>query len=445
MMAQIVESLLRLPGKIAGSIRLLRRDPETLGRNLLQFTDPAQFEARLVDVMHAVPMHVRVDAAAAAPPRLNVLDSAWDRSSMTGGPNTTINLAVRVARQGIPVRLVSTVKPVSLETDWLRRHAAALAGEAGTGAITVASAAEADRPLSLGAGDAFLATHWTTALQLQDVLPRLPIRQFFYMLQEFEPAFYPWSSNYARAMETYGMDFFPIVNEAVLAEFLFSQPLGRLSDPIIRNRAVVFEPAVDASLFHPPTAPPAPRPRRLLFYARPNNTRNLFGLGLMALREIAGAPEFAGWEFLSIGSRGSLPDLALGHGHTLRPAPWVDYAGYAEMLRQADMLLCPMLSPHTSYPVLEMAACGGLSVTNSFSVKTAERLAALSPNIIGVEPTVTRFAEGLLRGARSINAGMPRLGALALAGDWSAALDPAAGHVAATLRDLHRGAGLAGA
>lgn len=428
-----------LPNKLLGNIKLLRRDPELLGRNLLQFTNPALFEQRLVDVLHAAPMHVRFEAHQDGPPRLNVLDTAWTKLGMTGGPNTVLNLAGRIAREGIAVRLVSTVHPPAIEPIWLRRHIGLLTGDDHLPEVPILSAAEANKPLLLGPKDVFLATHWTTAQQLKAVLPQLPVQEFFYMLQEFEPGFYPWSSNYARAIETYDMDFWPIVNEAMLADYLFSQPLGRLSDPVIRNRAVVFEPAVDETLFHVGPDAASERPKRLLFYARPTNTRNMFGLGLMALREIAADPAFKDWEFLSIGSRGSIPDvLRLGHGHVLRRAGWMDYAGYGDLLRQADLLLCPMLSPHTSYPVLEMAACGGVSVTNVFVTKTRGKLESLSRNIIAIEPTVAGFADGLLRGAQEINANRPRLGALNMARNWNTALDPVARRVAEIARTICR-------
>lgn len=435
-MLQRLDQVRGLPRKLAANLALLRRDPEQLARNLLQFTNPALFEERLVDVMHTSPMHVRFSAQEGGLPRLNVLDSAWTQAGMTGGPNTVINLAFRIAREGVAVRLVSTVRPPDLDPAWFRRHAASLVGGPKLPDVPVVSAAEADRPLAVGPGDVFLATHWTTAQQLKAVLPHMPVRQFFYMLQEFEPGFYAWSSNYARAAETFGMDFWPIINEAMLADFLLAQPLGRLQDPVMRERAVVFEPAVDGTLFHPGAAEGEALPKRLLFYARPTNTRNLFGLGLMALRQVAADPAFAGWEFLSIGSRGSVPDLPLGGGHVLRRAPWMDYAGYGDLLRRAGLLLCPMLSPHTSYPVLEMAACGGLAVTNTFATKTAAGLATLSDRIIAGEATVEELAAGLLEGARQVNAGAPRRGALSMARDWGAALDPAARRVAGIMAEL---------
>ncbi len=402
----------------------------------MQVTNPALFEQRLLDVLNTAPMHIHYVAEATGPPTLNVLDAAWTVLGMTGGPNTVINLACRIAQQGVSVRLVSTLGAPTIDHQWFRNHAKSLLGDGNLPDIPIVSAAQADQPLQIGPHDVFLATHWTTAQQLRAVLPRLPIRQFFYMLQEFEPGFYAWSSNFALAVETYGLDFWPIVNEAILADYLLALPLGRLNDPVMRERALVFEPAVDSGLFYP--APPdAPsHPRRLLFYARPTNKRNMFGLGLTALRQAVADPVYAGWDFVSIGSRGSVSDLPLGHGHVMRPAAWTDYAGYGDLLRHADVLLCPMLSPHTSYPVLEMAACGGLSVTNTFATKTAEALNALSPDIIAVEPTIAGFAEGMLEAARRVNAGAHRPATLNLPRNWGASLDPVASRVAAIIREL---------
>ncbi len=437
--ALMTNNLKRFPcliKKVSRNVSLLRSDPERLAKNVMQFTNPALFEQRLTDVLHATPMHVQYSPAPAGTPRLNVLDTAWSVMGMTGGPNTVINLAFRIARRGVPVRLVSTVEAATIEPKWLHRHAESLLGRGEAPNIQVASAAQAGPPLQLGPRDIFLATHWTTAQQLKAVLPKMPLRQFFYMLQEFEPGFYPWSSNFALAIETYGMDYWPIINQATLADYLLTQPLGRLNDPVMRDRATIFEPAVDAALFHPGAGTAPPRPQRLLFYARPTNTRNLFGMGLMALRRAAADPAFAGWEFLSIGSRGSVPDLPLGHGHVLRRAPWMDYAGYGDVLRGADVLLCPMLSPHTSYPVLEMAACGGLSVTTTFATKTREALAARSENIVAVEPTTEAMAHGLIESASRINSGHRGSAASILPRDWDTALDPVADRVALICRQL---------
>ncbi len=95
----------RLPAKVAAHLRLLRDDPERFGRNLLQYTDAAKFEASLVDILDQPPLHVRV--APGLPPALNVLQPILGPDSMTGGPNTIVLLAALTAETGIPVRIVT--------------------------------------------------------------------------------------------------------------------------------------------------------------------------------------------------------------------------------------------------------------------------------------------------------------------------------------------------
>ena len=435
-MLRLIRHFGGLPRKVADHFSLLIRDPERFGRNLLQFTDAALFEKRLVDVLDAVPMHVTVDPSASGPPHLNVLNSALTRIGMTGGPNTIVNLALRIARQGIPVRLVTTVATSTMDPAWFRSHAAQLIGGPNLPDVPIVSAADPTLPLIIGPRDIFMASHWTTAQQLKAVLPRMAFPQFFYMLQEFEPAFYAWSSNYALAMETYGLDFWPIINEALLADYLYDLGPGRFADAGMRDRSTVFEPAIDERMFHPPITPMPDRPKRLLFYARPTNTRNMFGLALMALRRASADSALAGWQFLAIGGRGSVPPLPLQGGHILQPAAWMDYEGYAASLREADVLLCPMLSPHTSYPVLEMAASGGLSVTNTFATKTQAALEELSDNIVATEPTVEAMAAGVIAAVERVNAGRSRIASLRMARDWAATLDPAAERLATLFRRL---------
>jgi glycosyltransferase involved in cell wall biosynthesis len=133
-----------------------------------------------------------------------------------------------------------------------------------------------------------------------------------------------------------------------------------------------------------------------LFYARPTHgLRNLFEMGVAALEKAVSDGTFdpQRWEFVGMGE--SFRPVPLGRGATLVPAPWLDLAGYAKQMRDSDILLSPMLSPHPSYPPLEMAACGGVAVTTVFANKTPEALAALSANLIGVAPTVEGLAGGL--------------------------------------------------
>jgi len=54
-----------------------------------------------------------------------------------------------------------------------------------------------------------------------------------------------------------------------------------------------------------------------------------------------------------------------------------------------------MLTPHPSLVPLEMAAAGMPVVTNTFENKTREALAAISANLVAVEPTIEAIKEGI--------------------------------------------------
>jgi len=434
----MLNRLRRLPAKVATHLRLLRHDPEQFGRNLLQFTDPAGFEARLIDILDQPPLHVQVAPSLA--PALNVLQPILSPDAMTGGPNTIVLLAALAAEAGVPVRIVTSRIGHRTDPAWFASHIASLLGRPPSRGLQVTTGSDPAAPATVGEDDLWLATHWTTAQGIGPVLPRMRRPWFLYLVQDFEPGFYAWSSNYALALETYAMPHRAMINEAFLAEHLRAQAPGLYADPgFLDRRCTVFEPAVDRRLFYPPAAEPRPgpsaKPRRLLFYARPTNARNMMGLGLQALRTAIEQNAFPGaWEFISVGGRGSLPVIALGGGHTLRPAPWASYAGYADSLRQADILLCPMLSPHTSYPVLEMAACGGMVVTNTYGPKTASALSALAPEIIGGPPTVHGFVDGLR--AAVAQCGGTRRDRLTLASNWDDVLRPIATWAAAAVQGL---------
>lgn len=427
----MLERLPLLSARIASQIRLLREDPERFGKNLLQYTAPAEFEARLLDVLRQPDLQVVVTPG--IPASLNVLQPVLRPEAMTGGPNTIVLLAALIAECGVPVRIVTSQPKYSTDLGWFARHVATLLGRPGPGNLTVHEGADAASPLTIGGNDLWLATHWTTAQALRPQLPKMHRRWFVYLVQDYEPGFYAWSSNYALALETYGMPHRAIINERFLAEYLRLRAPGCYQQSeFVDSHCVVFEPAVDRRIFRPLEQTRTDRPRRLLVYARPTNPRNMLGLAIEALRIAVRQGVFSeGWEFLSIGSRGSMPKIDLGKGQFMRPANWQDYAGYAASLQNAEVLLCPMLSPHTSYPVLEMAACGGVVVTNTYGPKTSTALAALSPEIIGVEPTIQGFVDGLSEAARREEE--QRKDRLCLPGNWDQVLRPVSEWVAAAV------------
>jgi glycosyltransferase involved in cell wall biosynthesis len=374
------------------------------------------------------PLRLRVSDALATTPRLNVLLPGLAMKHMSGGPNTAIALACALAANGVGIRFVSTDAAIDADSAPFWEHVRTLARTDRLPAhMALVDAHDRTRATPIGANDLFMATAWWTAQQAKYATRLTRQHTFLYLIQDYEPLLHAASTQYALASETYELPHLPIINTSLLHEFLTSHRIGRFRDEAFARSALVFEPALDRTIFHPRMAPRPDTRRRLLFYARPTNgLRNLFELGVAALQKAVadGVFEREDWQFLGMGE--PFAPVALGSDAVLRPAEWVSLEGYARQMRESDVLLSLMLSPHPSYPPLEMAASGGVAVTSTFENKTAERLASLSPNIIGVPPTIESIAAGLADAVRRLARRDERLrdAHIALPGDWSESFSP---------------------
>ena len=364
-----------------------------------------QANVTAVDRAHAngdIPFNLVIDPRLAAHPTINFLLPVVRMSSMSGGPNTALNLAYHLAALGFPLRIFSTDYTGDEDHGPIWAHIRAISGidKRLPHVEIVNSAADRSKPYPIGANDVFFATAWWTAQIAKHASALLGQRPFIYLVQDFEPLFYASSTPYAMALETYGLDHIPVINTSLLRDYLAAKAVGRYADPAFVDSALVFEPAIDRASFFPEEH--GRDRRRLLFYARPSHPRNLFPIGIAALRHAIdrGILSPLHWDFIGMGE--PFEPIDLGHGATLTCAPWLGFDDYASEMRQADLLLSLMMSPHPSYPPLEMGACSGLVVTNAFENKTAERMAAFSDRIIAVEPTIEAVAEGLKQGARLV-------------------------------------------
>jgi hypothetical protein len=287
-------------------------------------------------------------------------------------------------------------------------HIAGLSGAHSLRDIEIGDASNPEAPAAIGSNDIFFATAWWTARIIATALPQMRRKRFFYLIQDFEPGFQAWSTDYSLALETYDMDIIPVINSSVLRDHLVENRIGRFADPSFSAGAISFEPAIDRQYFRPEPRPSGHR-RRLLFYARPTAAkRNLFEIGLSALIKAVSRGAFTPdqWTLHFIGE--NLPDTPIGNGVVIRSFPWLDFPSYARLMRQSDILLSLMLSPHPSYAPLEMAACGGVVVTNSFGCKTQDILAGYSANILAPPPYAGSISEALERAAEMVaNADVP--------------------------------------
>ncbi len=326
-----------------------------------------------------------------APERVNLLIPTIDLEHFFGGYIGKFNLAAKLAERGMRVRVV-TVDPVGpLPPDW-RRTVESYSGLAGLfDGVEVAFGRESPQ-IEVSRADRFVATTWWTAHLAHHAQQGTARDRFLYLIQEYEPFTFAMGSLAALADESYAFPHHALFSTELLRDWFRRRGLGVYATGTDAGDAasVAFQNAI-TDVRPPPAAELAARTtRRLLFYARPEDhaARNMFELGALALsRALDSGVLRGGWELHGVGTTGPERAIQLG-GAVLELLPRRDQSGYADLLRDHDVGLALMYTPHPSLAPIEMAAAGMLTVTNTFETKTAGALTAISPNLIPSEPTV---------------------------------------------------------
>lgn len=222
----------------------------------------------------------------------------------------------------------------------------------------------------VGERDYFLATAWWTAFCAQKISDwqsgRYPDQQkaLLYLIQDFEPGFYPWSSEYLLAESTYKYPGRQIAlfNTKLLRDF-FHEKGYRFQHEFF------FEPKLNAQILkYRDELCLANKKKQIVVYGRPSAPRNAFSLIHESLKLWAGAQPDAGqWRLISVGEKHR--ELDLGNGARLLSRGKLSLAEYARLLAESSVGLSFMVSPHPSYPPLEMAEFGLHVITNSFQAK----------------------------------------------------------------------------
>lgn len=326
-------------------------------------------------------------------PALTVLVPTLNPTEIFAGIVTALDIGLGIAARGGQVRFVATDLPVASpgasRSFLLQRLPRAEARAAAQRISLHCGMAEAGIPAHRD--DVFLATAWWTAHLAAELTGRHGYAdpRFLYLIQDYEPNFYAWGQEFADAMASYDLAFDPIFNTTLLRDHFADQGFA-FASPV----APAFHPAIDISRYAGPPRPErtAGAPRRLALYGRPEVSRNMFPTAIEALARFVTAEGLGpkDIELVSIGLRHGPVTLPGGLTLTsLGKLPWADYPDY---LRQVDLGLSLMYSPHPSHPPIEMAASGVRVVTNSFGPKDLSRL---SPAITSTEATAPALAAGL--------------------------------------------------
>jgi glycosyltransferase involved in cell wall biosynthesis len=333
-----------------------------------------------------------------APPRINLLIPSIDLEHVFAGYIAKYNLARRLAERGNRVRIV-TVDPAPPPPRGWQRTLESYSGLERLSELVEFAYGRAAGGVEVSPSDTFIATTWWTAHIAGAALAQLGGERFLYLIQEYEPFTFPMGTFAALATESYALPHTALFSTELLRGYYRAHGLGVYGGPAgLGDRGSrAFQNAI-TPIASPAASELAARDsRRLLFYARPepHAARNLFELGVLALSSVAREGRLAGWELHGIGTVGADRWLPLGGGATLKLLPRTGEGEYARVLREHDVGLSLMYTPHPSLVPIEMASAGLLTVTNTFENKTADALAEISPNLIAAEPTVESVAEAL--------------------------------------------------
>ena len=240
----------------------------------------------------------------------------------------------------------------------------------------------ANSTIPVGEGDIFVATGWWTAYTIREAI--LWQKKMFgcehpllYMVQDYEPGFYPWSSRYLMAESTYHFEFptFAVINSGLLRDFLENHNC-RFA------KSWCFEPVLNPVLKkYLPLEGEIEKKKQILVYGRPGTDRNAFSLLVYALKRWAeDCPDASQWTILSAGEE--CGDIVLGNGAVMRSVGKLTLDAYAKTLKDSYAGISLMVSPHPSYPPIEMAAFGIHTITNCYENKN---LSTFSDNIISLK------------------------------------------------------------
>ena len=303
-----------------------------------------------------------------ARPRLSLVIPSVAPAGAFGGVTTAVDIFLEICiRTGAQARIITDEFERQQDRSFVERRASALGMDPASVEIlrrTVEAPVIPVRPR-----DIFIAYNWYIALNIRSLIDQQaahfggPPRPFLYVIQDYEPLFYRFSSTHMLARLAYdpGRPCWGVFNSSQLHTFFDAQ--GHRLD-----RTYVFEPKIPRGLRPALEAGPVAKVKRVLVYGRPQIPRNCFpavekGLKLWAEQY----PQFADWEVVSAGLTHKPAPIA--PGRALRSLGKLALDDYANLLRTTSVGLSLMASPHPSYPPLEMVHFGALTITNQYANK----------------------------------------------------------------------------
>jgi len=368
---------------------------------------------------------LRVYETPGSVPRISMVTDSISSGSLFGGVGTALIFSTLLAaRMGRPLRIITRAEPATPGNYRAVLEANGIAWSGNVDFVFSPREADSGRLIDVTDGDLFVTTSWWTTWATRAA--RNPA-DIIYIVQEDERRFYPEGDESLRCAEVLDDPRIRyVVNSKLLLDHLWPSRDGAHDQHV-----TWFEPAFPAFLTQRDVA--SAGKRRFIFYARPNNLRNLYFRGLEAISSAieSGTLDPDAWEFFFIGKDLQPVTLPRGvHPELIENLGWREYQ---ELLRRMDLGLSLMASPHPSYPPLDMAAAGAVVVTNTFGAHRRS-LDRYSKNIIACDPDVSSLASGIARGAAlagDLDRRRANHQASTFATDWNQTLAPVCERLAA--------------
>ena len=356
---------------------MAKRTAPTLARRAV-----SELRARLVPPpveeanLHPYAMREEVGEAL----RLSLVIPSLAQDKLFGGVATGIEIFLETGkRAGAQLRFVLDDFEQSIDRGFVEKCARRAGVDPAL--LTICPRNEHVPPIEVRCNDIFMAYNWWTALNLVPLIGQQQQafggdrRPLVYLIQEYEPGFYGFSSTHLFARAAFDLKdrVWGVFNSRQLHAYFRAQ--GHAFD-----REHVFEPRLPAAMRPFLDSEPTPKEKRILVYGRPSIPRNCFPAVVSGLRCWAERyPQFADWVVTSAGTpHGPMP---IGRGRAMRSIGKLSIEAYAQRLRTTAVGISLMSSPHPSYPPLEMAHFGVKTLTNRYFCKD---LSSTHDNIVSL-------------------------------------------------------------
>ena len=318
--------------------------------------------------------------------RINILIPTLNKDRLYGGVATAMKFFNQFNDKNFAKRIIITEPPMKEDdldnyTDYKFVHNLEQCTE---DKQVVYLGDSSNRNLLVAENDIFISTAWWTAYNIKPVMDwqkktynMKKNNYLIYFIQDYEPYFYPWSSEYCCAESTYHFniptiavfnskelkDYFDVHNYKFEYSYYFSPILNdELKEHLLNDKE-------------------KQRKKQIVVYGRPSTPRNAFELiNESLIRAFKDRDDVHEWNFISMGENHC--SAIIKDDVTLKSVGKLTIDEYAEKMEESYLGISLMISPHPSYPPLEMSSFGIKTITNKYDNKD---ISYFNENIISVD------------------------------------------------------------